>query len=1138
MADSSKFRFVSPGIFLNEIDQSQITPLPNPVGPVLIGRFERGPAMVPVKVETFSDFVQVFGNPIPGGNNKDVWRNGNYSAPTYAAYAAQAWLRSNSPVTVIRLAGFSDPATDSTSPAAGLEAAGAGWGTNLNDLSSGNSEGAIGLWTVVSGSGGPTSGENPCTASLAAVFYVKNGSTTTLAISGTLMKPGASSHATASHYAAIGTSSANSNGQFVMMVGDRAAIAAGTADRIEFNFDPASEKYIRNVFNTNPQRTNNDITPAASREDYWLGETFERHIQDSGRTSISSLNDITHGFMTHLSNGTINWADHGRDAEPARTNWFISQDTGEAANCNYHRLTKLFRLVGLDASGDWLQKHLKVSIQDIKPPTSNAPGVPQYGTFTVALRKIEDQDTQPAFAELFTNCTLDPDSPNYLPRKIGDKYMLWDAEKKKFRHYGSYANNSKFIRVELHPDVENGGAEGLLPFGFIGHPVVADSEIKTAMVAATATIKVVSTTAASYDGGTLTIKNTAGLEKTYVFDDDNDGATGSTDGSGNVRIQIQGLTSLALISEQIELAIEHADGHNGTITVARSNQDGTNDLITLTQATGGSAGNNTITRATITADNVYTIAGFTGGSDLDMGQHQPVRENGEGHLVVCDKDGAKVSAGFVMKAREKSLGTDLSTILRWPRVPLVAATDQPGRSYAKPNQIYFGMDTTISGSSKYDASIPAALRALPDAGVLSQVYTVGANDETAGYVSSSCIFTLDDIVVPGIHSGDTTIARYNSGSRTNSTTAPGVAAARPSVTALSGTNFLLTASSMGYNRFTTLFHGGFDGLDVTEADPFRNSLLSGKTSTTSYAFNSVKRAMNMLRDPEFVEMNLASMPGLTNTVLTEHLINICEERADALAIIDLESDYIPAADSNVAENAAGRKPNADTAAYNLKNRRLNSSYGAAYFPYVTIRDTLNDKIVDVPPSVLAMGAISYSESARDLWFAPAGFTRGGLSDGKAGLTVLGTKLHLTSDDRDTLYAANINPIATFPAEGVVIFGQKTLQVTPSALDRINVRRLMIHIKREVSRIAATTLFEQNVMQTWNNFKADVDTFLGNIKTGLGLTDYKVVLDDTTTTPDLVDRNIMYAKIFLKPAQAIEFIALDFIITDSGASFDD
>jgi len=147
-------------------------------------------------------------------------------------------------------------------------------------------------------------------------------------------------------------------------------------------------------------------------------------------------------------------------------------------------------------------------------------------------------------------------------------------------------------------------------------------------------------------------------------------------------------------------------------------------------------------------------------------------------------------------------------------------------------------------------------------------------------------------------------------------------------------------------------------------------------------------------------------------------------------------------------------------------------------------------------------------------------------------------MHLSSDDRDKLYAANINPIASFPAEGIVIFGQKTLQVTQSALDRINVRRLLIFIKKQVSRIAATTLFEQNVVATWNGFKGQVDTFLSNVKGGLGLTDFRVVLDETTTTPELVDRNIMYAKVFLKPAQAIEFIALDFIITDSGASFDD
>ena len=119
-----------------------------------------------------------------------------------------------------------------------------------------------------------------------------------------------------------------------------------------------------------------------------------------------------------------------------------------------------------------------------------------------------------------------------------------------------------------------------------------------------------------------------------------------------------------------------------------------------------------------------------------------------------------------------------------------------------------------------------------------------------------------------------------------------------------------------------------------------------------------------------------------------------------------------------------------------------------------------------------------------------------------------------------------------------MFGQKTLQLTDSALDRINVRRLMIFVKKEISRISATTLFEQNVRQTWANFLGRVIPFLSDVKSRLGLTDYKVVLDETTTTPDLIDRNILYAKIFLKPARAIEFIALDFVITNTGAAFED
>jgi phage tail sheath protein FI len=173
-----------------------------------------------------------------------------------------------------------------------------------------------------------------------------------------------------------------------------------------------------------------------------------------------------------------------------------------------------------------------------------------------------------------------------------------------------------------------------------------------------------------------------------------------------------------------------------------------------------------------------------------------------------------------------------------------------------------------------------------------------------------------------------------------------------------------------------------------------------------------------------------------------------------------------------------------------------------------------------------------------VWFAPAGFTRGGLTEGSAGVPVTGVRDRLTAKDRDKLYAANVNPIASFPAEGIVIFGQKTLQVQASALDRINVRRLMIFVKKEISKMAATTIFEPNVQRTWDGFTGRVNPFLKSVKAGMGLSDFKVVLDETTTTADLIDRNIMYAKILLKPTRAIEYIAIDFVITNSGASFED
>ena len=268
------------------------------------------------------------------------------------------------------------------------------------------------------------------------------------------------------------------------------------------------------------------------------------------------------------------------------------------------------------------------------------------------------------------------------------------------------------------------------------------------------------------------------------------------------------------------------------------------------------------------------------------------------------------------------------------------------------------------------------------------------------------------------------------------------------------------------------------------------------------------------------------------------MIAVSEKRGDTVAIIDVEGGYIPSTENTSGDNATTNRGDVDTTVSNLKNRAINTSYGTTYYPWVQIRDTESGALIWTPPSVVALGVLSSTSKNADLWIAPAGFTRGGLTNGAAGIPVSGVKQRLTGKERDKLYEANINPIATFPAEGIVMYGQKTLQTVPSATDRLNVRLLMNYLKVEISKMASTILFDQNVRATWDRFLNRVEPLLSGIKSRYGLEDYKVILDETTTTPDLKDRNVMYAKIYLKPAKAIEYIGLDFVITRSGASFDD
>jgi phage tail sheath protein FI len=332
--------------------------------------------------------------------------------------------------------------------------------------------------------------------------------------------------------------------------------------------------------------------------------------------------------------------------------------------------------------------------------------------------------------------------------------------------------------------------------------------------------------------------------------------------------------------------------------------------------------------------------------------------------------------------------------------------------------------------------------------------------------------------------------------------------------------------------------GGDNGLDITEKEPFRNTRLddNGGTAVANYAANSLFRAIDSVKDPEVLDMNLLVLPGVTHEPITKYAMDICEQRGDALAIIDLKGGYQPTSEDSSSEET--RIGSVSTTISNIKARNLNTSYGCAYYPWVKVLDTESGAPMWMSPSVVALGTMASSQERSEVWFAPAGFNRGGLSLGSSGLSVVGVREKLSAKQRDALYEVNINPIASFPSEGIVIFGQKTLQATPSALDRINVRRLVIFLKKQMSILAAGLLFEPNVENTWNRFRRPATSILESVKNGFGISDYKLVLDRTTTTPEEIDRNMMYAKLFIKPVYAIEFIGIDFVITNTGASFED
>lgn len=326
---------------------------------------------------------------------------------------------------------------------------------------------------------------------------------------------------------------------------------------------------------------------------------------------------------------------------------------------------------------------------------------------------------------------------------------------------------------------------------------------------------------------------------------------------------------------------------------------------------------------------------------------------------------------------------------------------------------------------------------------------------------------------------------------------------------------------LSVRKFVVPFQGGFDGAKPNLKKYSGQYITATNTfgfdcsTSTSTGFTSYNKALTLLSNTDYYDMNLLLTPGIIDSLhpaVTSAARTMVTNRQDTFYVMD----------SNAIDDTLLAVVNQVTS--------IDNNYSATYWPWLRILNPGNNQPLWVPPSTMIGGVLAFNDTTQAAWYAPAGLNRGGLS------TVTDTYKKLTQSDRDTLYAARVNPIANFVNNGVVVFGQKTLQARPSALDRINVRRLLISVKKFIASSTKFLVFEQNTNATRSRFLSIVNPFMEDVKADQGLFAFRVIMDQTNNTPDLIDQNILYGQIFLQPTRTAEFIILDFNIQPTGASF--
>ena len=1013
--------FKAPNFYEREIDLSA----PSITGPVgvpaaVIGTSNKGPAFVPVTVANFDEFIQVFGD---------------LDTKQFGPYAVNEFLKHRSALTYIRVLGAGANSTSADLDKtlnygyvknAGFSLAGVSPAVSGDARHTGLVQFLVGTHTLESNGslGMPMFGDNDTIAGQSTVNLVR----------GLLMTPStarmmvlSSSITTATFGPSVNDdTAADANGKFKIVISSSLGSSFSTSDGapgikiLTASFDPSDKDYFAKVLNRDPDKF--------VQEQHYLHGDFAVDV------NVASVrNEGRVAFLSGSSNVTVNgdnktfrevFGRYDSRYTAPQTSYFISQPFGKTEY-------DLFKFEALD-DGEYANSLYKISISNIKASTNPAN---KYGTFNVQIRDWNDTDTNPVVIEQFTNCSLDPNSENYVAKLVGDRKVFFNFDainptEKRLVATGKYPNNSRFVRITMNSDIEAGNVPAeALPFGFKG-PEVLNVNPNTKV----------------------------------------------TDALSSTNSRLYGQLSVLHVTSSFMPPVPH--------------------------------------RFKVTRGEISPTQDFVGQPGI--------------------KEQANVSYYWGVKfERSSTSSSPTSTDVLNPNV--VNEKNPLLESLTK----FVGikkMDSLVTGSTAdelHNNKFSLAKVALFNTSLTDLTSSVNNHMKEAAYIRNAKI--------------DSTDYKW---------TDPTVGSGNPR--RITFATLLASGSASTFNRFsayakfTNFMYGGFDGTNFLNRDTRRLNdksvsfdtgggaevtSVSGFTGLTpsnpsgldinNNGVKSYLQAADLVTNPLEANNNLLVIPGIKEPYITDQVMNKVRDYGLSMYVMD-----VPSYDDNGNRlyDDSVAKPNISQTANKFDTRSIDNNYAAVYYPDVFIDDASNRRKVKVPASVAAAGALAFNDRVSYPWFAPAGFNRAALD------FVSNVSVRLNSSDKDRLYESRINPIATFPRLGYVIYGQKTLQINKSALDRVNVRRLMLEIKRIIIDIAQRIVFEQNTPTVRNKFVADASFQLSLIQAQAGVEAFQVVMNESNNTQEDVDLNRLNGRIVVVPTRVVEYIAIDFIITNSGVQF--